>query len=80
MAFAILQFGLSRQENTVKKCKAVLIASIPFPYRIPLFEKIAEHLSLDLCVYFAAITEKDRKWTEFKKLIDQVDKVYEEIP
>ena len=46
----------------MKKYKVAVVTNIPTPYRIPLFEKIAEHLSVDLCVYFAAVSEKNRKW------------------
>ena len=63
MVLKILQFGLSRQENMMKEYKVALITNIPSPYRIPLFEKIAEHPSIDLCVYFTAVSEKNRKWT-----------------
>ena len=46
----------------MKKYKVALITNIPSPYRIPLFEKISEHPSVDLCVYFAAVSEKNREW------------------
>jgi len=46
----------------MKNYKVALITNIPSPYRIPLFEKIAEHPSVDLCVYFTAISEKNREW------------------
>jgi glycosyltransferase involved in cell wall biosynthesis len=47
----------------MKKYKVAIITNIPAPYRIPLFEKIAKYPSVDLCVYFTAISEKNRKWT-----------------
>ena len=47
----------------MKKYKVALITNIPSPYRIPLFEKIAEHPSVDLCVYFTAVSEKNREWS-----------------
>jgi glycosyltransferase involved in cell wall biosynthesis len=47
----------------MKKYKVALIHNIISPYRIPLFEKIAEHPSVDLCVYFTAISEANREWT-----------------
>ena len=53
----------------MKKYKVALVTNIPTPYRIPLFEKIAEHPSVDLCVYFTAASEKNRKW--FVELSDK---------
>ena len=46
----------------MKKYKVALITNIPSPYRIPLFEKMAEHQSIDLYVYFNAVTEENREW------------------
>lgn len=46
----------------MKKYKVALITNIPAPYRIPLFEKISEHPSIDLYVYFTAMSEENRKW------------------
>jgi glycosyltransferase involved in cell wall biosynthesis len=47
----------------MEKYKVALIHNIIAPYRIPLFEKISEHPSVDLCVYFTAVSEENRKWT-----------------
>ena len=63
MAFGILQFGLSRQKDTMRRYKVAIITNIPAPYRIPLFEKIAEHPSVDLHVYFTAVSEGNREWS-----------------
>ena len=47
----------------MRRYKVAIITNIPSPYRIPLFEKIAEHTSVDLCVYFTAISEGNREWS-----------------
>lgn len=47
----------------MKRYKVALITNIPAPYRIPLFEKISEHPSVDLCIYFTDISEANREWT-----------------
>jgi len=44
------------------KYKIAIITNIPTPYRIPLFDRLAHHPSLDLCVYFTAASQKNRKW------------------
>lgn len=46
----------------MKKYKVAIVTNIPSPYRIPLFEKIAEHPAINLFVYFTAMTDKNRKW------------------
>jgi glycosyltransferase involved in cell wall biosynthesis len=44
------------------KYKVVLIHNIISPYRVPLFEGLSNHPSIDLTVYFCAKTHKHRKW------------------
>ena len=46
----------------MKKYKVALIHNIISPYRIPLFEGLSNHPSIDLSVYFCAKTHKERKW------------------
>ena len=48
--------------GTMKKYKVTLIHNIISPYRVPLFEGLSEHPSIDLFVYFCAKTHKERKW------------------
>lgn len=42
--------------------KVALIHNIISPYRVPLFECIASHPSIDLSVFYCAKTHKHRKW------------------
>lgn len=44
------------------KYKVALIHNIISPYRVPLFEGLSNHPSIDLTVYFCAKTHKHRKW------------------
>lgn len=46
----------------MKEYKVALIHNIISPYRIPLFEGLSEHPSIDLSVYFCAKTHGIRKW------------------
>lgn len=46
----------------MKKYKVALIHNIISPYRVPLFERLAEHPSIDLEVYFCTKMHKERKW------------------
>ena len=46
----------------MKKYKVALIHNIISPYRIPLFEGLANHPFIDLFVYFCVKTHKERKW------------------
>lgn len=46
----------------MKKNKVALIHNIIAPYRVPLFEGLAKHHSIDLSVYFCANIHKGRKW------------------
>ncbi|KKG99372.1 hypothetical protein DU68_01480 [Methanosarcina mazei] len=46
----------------MEKYKIAFIHNIISPYRIPLFEGLSGHPSLDLFVYFCAKTHKNRKW------------------
>lgn len=46
----------------MKKYKVALIHNIIAPYRVPLFERLAQHPSIDLSVYFCTKTHKHRKW------------------
>ena len=46
----------------MKKYKVALIHNIISPYRVPLFEGLSNHPSIDLFVYFCAKTLKKRKW------------------
>jgi len=50
----------------MKKYKVAIVHNIISPYRIPLFERLSEHPSIDLFVYFCARTHKNRKWNIFK--------------
>jgi glycosyltransferase involved in cell wall biosynthesis len=42
--------------------KVVLVINIPTPYRIPIFEKLAEYLGNNFLVIFAAHREPNRSW------------------
>ena len=44
----------------MKKYKIALITNIPSPYRIPLFERLAE--KIDIFIYFMASSERKRGW------------------
>lgn len=44
----------------MKKYKIALITNIPSPYRIPLFERLAE--KTDIFIYFMALSERRRGW------------------
>ena len=46
----------------MKRYKVALIHNIISPYRVPLFEGLANHPSIVLAVYFCAKTHKERKW------------------
>lgn len=48
--------------------KTVLITNIPAPYRIPVFNLIADKFGSDFIVIFSALSEPNRKWNceEFK--------------
>ena len=46
----------------MKKNKVALIHNIIAPYRIPLFEGLANHPSIDFYAYFCSKTHKERKW------------------
>ena len=46
----------------MKKYKVALIHNIIAPYRVPLFEGLVKHPSIDLSVYFCSKTHKERKW------------------
>ena len=46
----------------MKKYKVALVHNIISPYRVPFFEGLANHPSIDLFVYFCAKTHKERKW------------------
>ena len=47
----------------MKKYKVAIIHNIISPYRVPLFEGLASHSSIDLFVYFCAKTHKEREWS-----------------
>lgn len=53
------------------KHKVALIHNIVAPYRIPLFQGLAKHPALDVCVYFCAKTHEERKWNILES--DQYD-------
>ncbi|MCG2737893.1 MAG: glycosyltransferase family 4 protein [Candidatus Methanoperedenaceae archaeon] len=57
----------------MKKYKVALIHNIISPYRVPLFEGLAKHPSIDLSVYFCAKTHKERKWD----ILDSITYNYE---
>ena len=46
----------------MKKYKVALIHNIISPYRVPLFEGLSNHSSIDLSVYFCAKKHGIRKW------------------
>lgn len=46
----------------MEKYKVALIHNIISPYRVPLFEGLSNHPSIDLFVYFCAKTQKKRRW------------------
>lgn len=46
----------------MEKYKVALIHNIIAPYRILFFERLYEHPSIDLSIYFCAKTHKHRKW------------------
>ncbi|MDB9249149.1 glycosyltransferase [Halorubrum ezzemoulense] len=43
--------------------KIGIVTNIPSPYRIPLFNSIAERNNVSLTVYFMDVTEKNRSWS-----------------
>lgn len=45
-----------------KRYKVAFITNIPTPYKIPLFERLARHPSIDFKVYFTAVSAKNRTW------------------
>jgi glycosyltransferase involved in cell wall biosynthesis len=60
------------------KRRLVLITEIISPYRIPLFNVLAKHESLDLHVIFLAETDPDlRQWTVYK---DEIKFSYQVLP
>jgi len=46
----------------VNKHKVALVHNIVAPYRVPLFEALARHPTIDLQVYYCAKTHKNRRW------------------
>jgi len=50
----------------MKKYKVAIIHNIISPYRVPLFEGLANHPYIDLFVYYCARTHKEREWDIFK--------------
>lgn len=46
----------------MKKYKVALIHNIIAPYRVPLFENLYKHDSIDLTVYYCSETHSNRKW------------------
>lgn len=59
-----------------KKYKVAFIHNIVSPYRIPLFEGLSNHPSIDLFVYFCAKTHKHRKW----EILESNEFNYEILP
>lgn len=46
--------------------KVLIITNIPSPYRVLQFDKVAEILGDDFCVFYCAITESNRNWINLK--------------
>jgi len=46
----------------MEKYKVAFIHNIIAPYRVPLFEHLSRHPSIELFVYFCANTHKNRRW------------------
>lgn len=46
----------------MEKCKVALIHNIIAPYRIPIFEDLANHPIIDLKVFYCAKTHSNRNW------------------
>ena len=46
----------------MNKHKVALVHNIVAPYRVPLFEALARHPTIDLQVYYCAKTHKNRRW------------------
>lgn len=51
----------TRKEMNVYK--VALITNIPAPYRIPLFQSLADHPKIQLTVYYCATSERNREWS-----------------
>jgi hypothetical protein len=45
----------------MKKYKVALIHNLISPYRVTLFEELAKNPTIDLFIYFTAISEKNRR-------------------
>lgn len=48
--------------NVRKPTRVAMVTNIPAPYRIPVYERLATHDDLDLCVFFCSGREPDREW------------------
>lgn len=45
-----------------KPIKVAVISNVPTPYRLPIFERLGKHPSLDLKVYFCSKRSAERDW------------------
>ncbi len=45
------------------RLKLAMVTNIPVPYRLPVYENLANDPAIDLCVYFFSGREPDRHWT-----------------
>jgi glycosyltransferase involved in cell wall biosynthesis len=52
--------------------RVALVTNIPAPYRLPVYEIVAAHQGIDLCVFYCSGREPDREWdlqsTKFKQV------------
>ena len=58
------------------KYRVALIHNIIAPYRVPLFDALSKHPSIDLTVFFCAKTHKMRKWD----ILDEGTYTHEVLP
>lgn len=44
------------------KVRVAIVTNIPAPYRLPVLERLANELDIELCVFFCSGHEPDREW------------------
>lgn len=44
------------------RIKVAMVTNIPAPYRIPVYERVAQRDEIELCVFFCSGREPDREW------------------
>lgn len=58
----MMQPGAPAGVSPSARVRLAIITNIPAPYRVPVFNCVAEHPGIELQVYYAARKEPDRQW------------------